>query len=105
MDQEIENMKSMINNLKIRKSMFIVDTSYSSLVSFLIGYNFAIKKLNGSDFSAKFKDWLSIKYKTHFAVHWSGYILSQLSDGNEEIAERTLFALFEEFLKERESGG
>ncbi len=97
MEKSLTKFKGIVNDIKARRSMFIFDDSYTSLASFLIGYCLALKELEDYDVSMSIQEWLRGKVGTHFSVHWTYYILNHLAKRNEDIAEKVLFELLDEF--------
>lgn len=95
-------IKNLLINLKTRKNLYVFDNSYSSLTSFLVGYILAIRDSTSDDLSEEFKKWLEAKEQKEFAIHWSGYILLEMSNNDSLIAEQNLISLWEEFIKMKE---
>ncbi len=78
--------------------MYVIGDSYDALSSFITGYCLGIRDIRGYDFAKEFQSWLRLKEKRHFSMMWSAYILAEMSDSDEELAERNLFRLLKEFI-------
>lgn len=92
-------MLELVYNLKKRSNMYLLDETYNGLVSFIMGYQFAVLQNLKEDNSDKFQNWLRQKFEIHFSVHWSIFILNEMSDKDEFQARIYLLDLLEEFLK------
>lgn len=82
--------------------MYIFNDSYAALVSFIMGYTDSVCDFLEVNIDGQFQEWLRKKYKRHFALHWSGYILVELSKNDEKIACSSLLSLWEEFVNSYE---
>jgi hypothetical protein len=103
MEKNINNTKFIIEQLKKRRGMYVFDNSYNSLISFLVGYLLAIRDLEVRDISLSFQKWLQDKEGKYFSVHWSRYILVELSKNDENTAKKKMLELFELYLFEEEN--
>ncbi len=95
----MENIKSILWHLENRRSMYI-DNSYFSLINFIQGYCICYRDFSKIDISANFQDWLRKKEGKYFALHWGTYILTELSNKNEQLAIEKLFIFWNEFIDE-----
>jgi len=84
-------MSEALINFCNRPHVYITKLDYSNHVDFITGL------MIGNNTSKIFISFLQEKYKTHFSVHWSIYILNELSSKNEKIALEKLFALIKDF--------
>lgn len=92
-------MKELVEHLKIRSKMYVFDNTYNSLVSFLMGYQYAFLKSSGIDLSNEFQNWLRKEFETYFSVHWSSFILTELANGEEDKAKIILLNSLDDFLQ------
>ena len=81
--------------------MYLFDNTYNGLISFLTGYFIAVMQYSEEDWSGDFQNWLRNKAGNHFSIHWSGYILSEMSANDEVLARNNLLDLFDEFLNSK----
>ncbi len=100
MDNLLE-FKELLFHLKNRRNMYVFDSSYSSLTSFIIGYLMGIKNTTNIDYGDSFQRWLRKKEVNYFSLHWSAYILSEISDNNPVLAEENLLELLEDFVADK----
>lgn len=84
-----------------RVSMYVHNKdSFYEVTSFLSGYFLCIYKLENLEVEYLFQEWLQIKLKKQFNLHWSAYIYRALAKKNDALALDMLFELFKEFIKE-----
>ena len=95
--KHIDSFEKVLWNLKHRTGMYLFHVDYNSYVSFLIGYSVAMWNVLDFNFSDEFQKWLMSKVGNEFSLHWSQYILNELSEGKEGLA---LLKLQEEFINE-----
>jgi hypothetical protein len=79
--------------------MYVSDDSYSSLTIFIEGYFFAIKELEGVDYSDLFRNWLFKQEGKHFVSTWSGYIYFELCSKDSKKSEEKMFELFKHYFE------
>jgi hypothetical protein len=94
-----EKMMTIITLIRNRRKMVIYGNAYSSIIDFLNGYDSGMEEYTGKSILKEFQAWLHKKLNKDFSAHWSGYILNEMANGNENDAEKMLFDLMEEFLK------
>jgi uncharacterized membrane protein len=92
-------MHGIIGNLKLKSGMYLFDNTYRGLTSFLMGYCQGVLEATGQDISEQFQGWLREKQQSYFSIHWSTYVLSEMSDNNSEQARELLLSLLEDFVR------
>lgn len=93
--------RKLLWNLKNRRSMYIFDSKYMSLIHYIDGFNLAVKNIYSIDIISEFHAWLKTREHYKFSTHWGIYILKYMSLENEKNAIENIFNLLEEFINEK----
>lgn len=72
-------MKTLIDNLKTRRGMYLFDDTYKGMVAYIMGYQFAVMELTGENLSEEIQEWLKNKIGSPFSFHWSDYIYVEMA--------------------------
>lgn len=79
--------------------MYLIGNDYDSICTFLVGYSLGYREAANVDVAKAFQEWLQVKEKKHFSLHWSAYILNHMADNDKKKAQRILFKLLNRFIE------
>lgn len=81
--------------------MYLFDDTYNGMVSYLMGYLYAVMEITEEDVSDEFQKWLVNKVGSSFSTHWSNYIYVEMAKKDEKTAKEILLNLLEDFFNSR----
>jgi hypothetical protein len=88
---------ALIENLRLRKNMYVYPNEYYALSNFINGYDFAIKETTGHSIIESFRLWLQKKVNHNFSTDAFTYIFNYMTESNNQQAEELLFNLLKEY--------
>ena len=98
----IKNQTELINNilsdLEHRPLMLIQKYGYAELSSYLAGFVMALDMAFSTEINPGFTKWLWDKRKKKNSLVWQVYLLTILSNGNEELACNLLLKEFRNYI-------
>lgn len=96
-----DSFECLLQSLRDHKTLYLFDPKFGGIIDFLAGYEVAHQTLQQPCRLSDFQNWLCNKVGRHFSLHWGAYILQEMASGDEIAAEKILFDLLDEFIREK----